>query len=81
VRGRAAERAVALSDLTQVEALEYAQARLRGLGVDKALAKAGARAGEVVRVGRLEFEYRPDDEWDSDVDTILGGGLGDGGDW
>jgi GTP-binding protein len=77
VRGRAAERAVALSDLTQVEALEYAQARLRSLGVDRALAKAGARAGEVVRVGRLEFEYRPDDEWDSDVDTI----LGDGGQW
>jgi GTP-binding protein len=68
VHGRAAERAVALSDLTQVEALEYAQARLRSLGVDKALSRAGVKAGEVVRVGRLEFEYRSDDEWDSEID-------------
>jgi GTP-binding protein len=69
VHGRAAERAVALSDLTQVEALEYAQARLRTLGVDKALAKAGVKAGEIVRVGRFEFEYRSDDEWDSEIDS------------
>ena len=67
--GRAAERAVALSDLTQVEALEYAQARLRSLGVDKALTRAGVRSGELVRVGRFEFEYRSDDEWDSEIDT------------
>ena len=65
VHGRAAERAVALSDLTQPEALEYAEARLKTLGVDKALLKAGARSGEAVRVGRFEFEYRADDEWDS----------------
>ena len=68
VHGRAAERAVALSDLTQVEALEYAQDRLRSLGVDKALAKAGARGGEVVHVGRFSFEYRSDDEWDSVIE-------------
>jgi GTP-binding protein len=69
VQGRAAERAVALSDLTQVDALEYAQARLRSLGVDKALHRAGARAGEVVRIGAFELEYRPDDEWDSALDA------------
>ncbi len=60
VLGRAAERAVALSDLTIPEALAYAQGRLRGLGVDRALARAGARSGDVVRVGRFEFEYEPD---------------------
>jgi len=65
LHGRAAERAVALSDLTQPEALEYADHRLKSLGVDKALARAGARNGETVRVGRFEFEYRSDDEWDS----------------
>jgi GTP-binding protein len=68
VVGRSAERAVALSDMTQVEALEYAQAKLRNLGVDKALARAGVRSGEAVRVGTFEFEYRSDDEWDSDID-------------
>ena len=60
VVGRAAERAVALSDLTIPEALEYAQSRLRSLGVDRALARAGVRAGDVVRIGAFEFEYEPD---------------------
>lgn len=57
VLGRAAERAVALSDLTNLEALDYAHARLKKLGVDKALARAGAREGDVVHIGRLSFEY------------------------
>ncbi len=60
VRGRPAERAVALSDLTNVQALAYAQQRLRSLGVDRALSRAGARPGDVVRVGKFEFEYEPD---------------------
>jgi GTPase len=61
VLGRSAARAVALSDLTIPEALDYAQGRLRGLGVDRALARAGARAGDRVRIGAFEFEYEPDD--------------------
>jgi GTP-binding protein len=77
VSGRAAERAVALSDLTNDDALAYAQARLRSLGVDKALVKAGARSGEIVRVGGFEFEYRPDDEWSSD-DAVAGDEEGPG---
>ena len=60
VLGRPAQRAVALSDLTIPEALEYAQARLRSLGVDRALARAGARSGDLVRIGTFEFEYEPD---------------------
>jgi GTPase len=60
VRGRPAERAVALSDLTDAQALAYAQARLRRLGVDRALVRAGARAGDLVRVGGFTFEYEPE---------------------
>ncbi len=60
VRGRPALRAVALSDLTDPQALEYAQARLRGLGVERALARAGARSGERVRIGDFEFDYEPE---------------------
>ncbi len=60
VLGRPAERAVALSDLTDAEALAYAQGRLRGLGVDRALARAGAREGDRVRIAGFEFEFTPD---------------------
>jgi GTP-binding protein len=60
VVGRQAERAVALSDLTNVEALDEAQRRLRSLGVDKALARAGARQGDTVHIGRLVFDYQDD---------------------
>ncbi|MDH4168783.1 MAG: GTPase ObgE [Acidimicrobiia bacterium] len=60
VNGRAAERAVALSDLTNPEALDYARHRLRQLGVDKALIRAGARDGDSVRIGAFEFDYEED---------------------
>ncbi|WP_421119313.1 Obg family GTPase CgtA [Aquihabitans daechungensis] len=60
VRGKAAERAVALSDLTNLEALSYVQERLHKLGVDKALAKAGAKDGDLVEIGRFAFEYSAD---------------------
>jgi GTPase len=60
VTGREAERAVALSDLTDAGALAYAHDRLRRLGVLRALARAGARPGDAVRIGTLAFEYEPD---------------------
>jgi GTP-binding protein len=60
IHGRSALRAVALSDLTNPEALAYADSRLKRLGVDKALAKAGAETGDVVWVGAFSFEYDPD---------------------
>jgi GTPase len=61
VRGRAVERAVALSDLTNPEALVLAQRRLRRLGVDRALARAGAKTGDDVRIGDLTFTFREDE--------------------
>lgn len=60
VVGREAERAVALSDLTNIEALDEAHVRLRRLGVDRALARAGAQEGDVVHIGTLSFEYAED---------------------
>jgi GTP-binding protein len=60
VRGRQAERAVALSDLTDAGALAYAQGRLKRMGVDRALVKAGARPGDRVRIGRFEFDWEAD---------------------
>ena len=60
VRGRAAERAVAVSDLTDAQALAYVQDRLRRLGVDRALARAGASEGDTVHIGDFSFEYQED---------------------
>jgi GTPase len=60
VVGRQAERAVALNDLTNPEALGVAHQRLRRLGVDRALARAGAQPGDTVHIGRLVFTFEPD---------------------
>jgi GTPase len=57
VVGRSAERAVAVSDINNIQALRFVHAELKKLGVDRALARAGARSGDLVRVGDFEFEY------------------------
>jgi GTP-binding protein len=57
VSGRSAERVVAMADLTNLEAMEYVQHRLRTMGVERALARAGAREGDVVRIGPVELDY------------------------
>ncbi len=57
LEGRSAERVVAMADLTNTEALEYIHQRFRKMGVEKALARAGARDGDVVRIGDVELEY------------------------
>ncbi len=64
VLGRPAERAVAVNDLTNPQALDYVRHRLRRLGVDRALARAGARPGDIVRIGGLTLEYA-DEELES----------------
>jgi GTP-binding protein len=61
VGGRQALRAVALSDLTDDDALDLVQGRLRRLGVERALVRAGVRDGDQVQVGDLAFTYHPDD--------------------
>jgi len=57
VSGRAAERVVAMADLTNAEALAYVHERFRRMGVERALARAGARDGDVVRIADIELEY------------------------
>jgi GTPase len=60
VTGRSAERVVAMADLTNREAMDYVQHRLKRMGVDRALARAGARQGDVVRIGPVELEWADD---------------------
>jgi GTPase len=57
VTGKGAERVVAMADLTNEEAVAYVQERFRRMGVERALARAGAREGDTVRVGPVELEY------------------------
>ncbi len=66
VHGRAALRATRFSDLTDEEALAEVVARLKSLGVDRLLSRAGVREGDVVSVGGLAFEWWRDQ---------MGGGL------
>ena len=60
VHGRAAERVVALNDVTSPEALNYIDERLTKLGVPKMLARAGAQEGDVVWIAEFSFDYAPD---------------------
>jgi len=57
VVGRAAERAVAFSDLNDPGAQSEAVKRLRRMGVDRALSRAGVREGDEVTVGNLTFTW------------------------
>jgi GTP-binding protein len=60
VFGKVVERAVALNDVTTDEAADYIQDRLRKIGVDRALARAGARDGDEVRIGDMAFSWYRD---------------------
>jgi len=57
VSGRTAERAVAFSDMGDAGAQAEAVARLRRLGVDRALSRAGVRDGDEVTVGDMTFTW------------------------
>jgi GTP-binding protein len=60
VLGRDAERAVALSDMGNPGALDFARNRLERLGVNKALRRAGVSDGDLVRIGDFAFDYEED---------------------
>ena len=60
VRGRNVERVVALNDVTTPEALNWIDDRLKKLGVDRLLSRAGAQEGDVIWIGDFSFEYEPD---------------------
>ncbi len=60
LRGRDVERAVALNDVTTPEALNWIDDRLKKLGVDRLLNRAGAAEGDIIWIGNFSFEYEPD---------------------
>ena len=63
LRGHAAarpERWVRQTNFDNDEAVGYLADRLARLGVEEALAKAGAEPGGLVRIGEREFDWQPD---------------------
>jgi len=54
------ERWVAMLPIDDPGAARYLQGRLRRAGVERALVAAGARRGDVVLIGDVEFAFDPD---------------------
>lgn len=61
VTGRSATRAVSLVNRGAPDAVAYIQDRLQGLGVNRALARAGATQGDSVLIDDFAFDYHEDD--------------------
>ena len=59
VRGKQVERWILQTMFDNDEAVGYLADRLDRLGVEAAVGKKGAKAGDVVRIGDREFDYRP----------------------
>jgi GTP-binding protein len=60
VRGARPERAVAVSDLDDDDSVARLQRALISMGVERALERAGARAGDEVRIGAVSFDFEPE---------------------
>jgi GTP-binding protein len=59
VRGTQVERWIVQTNFDNDEAIGYLADRLDRLGVEAALAKKGAEAGDPVRIGTHEFDWQP----------------------
>ena len=75
VSGRNVERMVVQTDWDNDEAVVFLQHRMARLGVDDALAKAGCRAGDEVRILGYSFEYEGGPDLDDEADDELIDGI------
>ncbi|WP_296880015.1 GTPase ObgE, partial [Thomasclavelia sp.] len=57
ITGKKIERMVAMTSLTSDDALKRFLIKMRNMGIDEALSKAGAKDGDNVTIGDFEFEY------------------------
>ena len=80
IRGEKTSRWVAQTDFTNDEAIGYLADRLARLGVEQALAKAGAEAGDTVLIG--DFDDAVVFDWDPELPAGGGHAAGPrGSDW
>ncbi len=59
VKGKSIERMVAMIDLDNEEAVAYLQQRFNKMGLEDKLVEAGARDGDVVKIGSITFDFHP----------------------
>jgi GTPase len=73
------ERWVAMLPVEEPDAARYLQGRMRRAGVERALVEAGARSGDTVVIGDIEFEFRPelDDLPADEREAVLAGEADD----
>ena len=62
VYGKRAERAIAVTDFENEEAIERLQRRLVAMGVERLLGAAGAEEGDEVRIGEVNFNFQPEEQ-------------------
>ncbi|MBN2309097.1 MAG: GTPase ObgE [Candidatus Hydrogenedentes bacterium] len=60
IEGKPVVRAARMTDFENDEAVRHFQARLKRMGVFKALKRMGAEAGQSIVIGDIELEYQPD---------------------
>ncbi|MGH8901085.1 MAG: GTPase ObgE [Egibacteraceae bacterium] len=68
VTGDRVERWVAMTELDNPEAVRYLQGRLLRAGVERELARAGARPGDAVEIAGQVFDFQPES---TDIDEDL----------
>ncbi len=69
VEGGAVERVVIQTDWDNDEAIIYMQGKLERMGVEKALAEAGAMTGDEIRILGRSFTFQ-NSQWDSDEPEV-----------
>lgn len=70
VNGKLVERMVVQTDWENEEAIAFLQHRLRKLGVDDALAAAGAKNGDEVRISGRAFDYESADGFEDIYENL-----------
>jgi GTP-binding protein len=70
VEGKLVERMVIQTEWDNPEAIDHLQRRLERLGVEKALAAAGAKPGAEIRIANRAFDFSPKDFITTEIQVV-----------
>jgi GTP-binding protein len=60
VKGKNVERLIAMTNFSLPEGVERTQRILRKMGVERELLSHGAKSGDMVKIGTIEFTFSPE---------------------